>query len=84
MIKSVDPRLPLCEVRRAVQEEVDDALGFPCSITGVVGPDFHEQVKNCYGVIITGDARKQGNFILRKGLDVTPDSILSMGEQCSR
>lgn len=69
---------PLCEVRRAVQDEVDDALGFRCSIIGVAGPEFHEQVKNCYGVIITGDARKQGNFILRKGLDVTPDSI-SMG-----
>ena len=44
----------------------------------VAGPVFHEQVKNCYKWITTGDARKQGNFILRKGLDVTPDSI-SMG-----
>jgi L-fucose mutarotase len=75
---------PLCEVRRAVQDEVDDALGFRCSITGVAGPEFHQQVKNCYGLIVTGDARKQGNFILRKGLDVTPDSILSMGGQRSR
>jgi L-fucose mutarotase len=65
-----------CGVRRAVQVEVDDALGFRCSIAGVPYPEFHEQVKNCYGLIITGDARKQGNFILRKGLDVTPDSVL--------
>jgi L-fucose mutarotase len=68
-----------CPVRRAVQVEVDDAVGFRCSIFGVAHPDFHEQVKNCRGLIITGDARKQGNFILRKGLDVTPGSILSMG-----
>jgi L-fucose mutarotase len=67
---------PPCEVRRAVQVEVDEALGFRCSITGVPYPEFHEQVKNCYGLIITGDARKQANFILRKGLDVTPDSVL--------
>lgn len=71
---------PLCEVRRAVQEEVDDALGFSCSITGVADPEFHEQVKNCYGLIITGDPRKQGAFILRKGLDVTPDSALAAGD----
>jgi L-fucose mutarotase len=70
---------PLCAVRRAVQHEVDDAVGLPCAIVGVAHPEFREQVKNCYGVIITGDVRKQGNFILRKGLDVTPDSILSMG-----
>lgn len=70
-----------CAVRRAVQVEVDDALGFRCSIIGVAHPEFHEQVKNCRGLIITGDARKQGNFILRKGLDVTPDSILSMGSR---
>jgi L-fucose mutarotase len=68
---------PRCPVRRAVQAEVDDALGFRCSIVGVAHPEFHEQVKNCYGLIITDDARKQGNFILRKGLDVTPDSVLS-------
>jgi L-fucose mutarotase len=70
---------PPCAVRRAVQVEVDDALGFRCSIVGVASPEFHEQVKNCRGLIITGDARKQGNFILRKGLDVTPGSILSTG-----
>jgi L-fucose mutarotase len=68
---------PPCEVCRAVQFEVDDALGFRCSITGVAHSEFREQVRNCYGLIITGDARKQGNFILRKGLDVTPDSIVS-------
>jgi L-fucose mutarotase len=66
----------LCEVRRAVQVEVDDALGFRCSIVGVAHPEFHEQVRSCRGLIVTGDARKQGNFILRKGLDVTPDSVL--------
>jgi L-fucose mutarotase len=75
---------PRCEVRRAVQDEIDHALGFRCSITRVPYPEFHDQIKNCYGLIITGDTRKQGNFILRKGLDVTPDSILSMGEQRSR
>lgn len=68
---------PRCELRRAVQDEVDDALGFRCSILGVARTEFHKQVKNCYGLIITGDTRKQGNFILRKGLDVTPASILS-------
>jgi L-fucose mutarotase len=74
----------VCEVRRAVQDEVDDALGFSCSIAGVADPEFHEQVRNCYGVIITGDPRNHGNFILRKGLDVTPDSVLVMGGQRSR
>jgi L-fucose mutarotase len=75
---------PRCEVRRAVQDEIDDALGFRCSITRVPYPEFHEQIKNCYGLIITGDTRKQGSFILRKGLDVTPDSVLSMGGQRNR
>jgi L-fucose mutarotase len=79
-IEHVDSE-PLCAVRRAVQVEVDDALGFRCPIISVAYPDFREQVKNCRGLIITGDARKQGNFILRKGLDVTPDSILSMGSR---
>ena len=60
-VRQIEPARsePLCEVRRAVQNEVDDALGFRCSIIGVAGTEFHEQVKNCYGVIITGDARKR-------------------------
>jgi L-fucose mutarotase len=52
---------PPCEVCRGVQVEVDDALGFRCSIVGVAYPEFHEQVKNCYGLIVTGEARKQGS-----------------------
>ena len=68
-------------MRRAVQDEVDDALGFRCSIIPVPGAEFQEQVRNCYGLIITGDPRKRGNFILRKGLDVTPDCIHAMGGQ---
>jgi L-fucose mutarotase len=79
-IEHVDSE-PLCAVRRAAQVEVDDALGFRCPIISVAYPDFREQVKNCRGLIITGDARKQGNFILRKGLDVTPDSPLSVGSR---
>ncbi|TQM36934.1 RbsD/FucU domain-containing protein [Pseudonocardia cypriaca] len=74
---------PSCEVRRAVQVEVDDALGFRCSIAAVPHREFHEQVRNCYGLILTGDAREQGNFILRKGLDVTPSSVLSPNGQRS-
>lgn len=69
---------PRCAVRRAAQDAVDDALGFHCSITGISAPDFHQRTRNCYGLIITGDARKQGNFILRKGLDVVPNTVLAV------
>jgi L-fucose mutarotase len=68
---------PLHEIRRAVQAEVDEVLGFSCPITAVAEPDFRAQVDNCFALIVTGDARRRGAFILRKGLDVTPDSIVS-------
>lgn len=82
-VRQIDGAVPgrPCEVRRAVQDEVDDALGFRCSIIGVAEVDFHQQVKNCYGLLVTADPRKQGSFILRKGLDVTPASILSVGRR---
>lgn len=75
---------PGCAVRRVVQDAVDDALGFGCPITGIAVPDFREQVKDCWGLIITGEARKQGNFILRKGLDVVPENVLPVGVPCGR
>jgi L-fucose mutarotase len=65
-------------VRAAVQDEIDDALGFSCPIIGVAAGEFRNQVINCYGLIVTSDPRKGGALILRKGLDVTPDSALSM------
>jgi L-fucose mutarotase len=68
---------PPCEVQRAVQDEVDRALGFSCEIEGVAGPQFREQVENCSGLIVTGDVRRRGVFIFRKGLDVIPDAALS-------
>ncbi|MCO1659933.1 RbsD/FucU domain-containing protein [Pseudonocardia humida] len=67
---------PRHRLRRAVQVEVDEALGFSCPITAVAEPEFRAQVQNCYALIVTGDARRRGAFIVRKGLDVTPDSVL--------
>ena len=88
MIKRIDPR------RSNIP---DRGLGVQCDVPSrtrsrthsdsdarsswVPGAEFQEQVRNCYGLIITGDPRKRGNVFLRKGLDVTPDSIHAMGGQ---
>jgi len=65
------------DVQREVQEQLNEALGFPCSMLGLAYPEFYELVKNCYALIVTGGTRRRGSFILRKGLDVTPDTVCS-------
>jgi L-fucose mutarotase len=66
---------PVLEVQREVQKQLNEALGFPCPMAGVPYREFRELAKNCYALIVTGDPRRQGSFILRKGLDVTPESV---------
>jgi L-fucose mutarotase len=67
----------LPDTRREVQGELDEALGFPCAMLALAYPEFYEHAKNCYVLIVTGSSRRWGSFILRKGLDVTPDTVCS-------
>ncbi|HEX6359262.1 RbsD/FucU domain-containing protein [Actinophytocola sp.] len=60
-----------------VQDLLDDALGFPCALRDLAYPDFYDSARNCYALIVTGGTRRLGSFILRKGLDVTPDTVCS-------
>jgi L-fucose mutarotase len=67
----------LPDTHRDVQAELDEALGFPCSMVALAYPEFYERARNCYVLIVTGGSRRRGSFILRKGLDVTPDTVYS-------
>jgi L-fucose mutarotase len=62
---------------REVQAELNETLGFPCSMLDLAYPEFYELAKNCYALVVTGGTRRRGSFILRKGLDVTPDTVCS-------
>lgn len=69
------PPEPLPEV----QELLDRVVGFPCAMLDLAYPEFDAFARNCYALIVTSGARGRGSFILRKGLDVTPDTVCAEG-----
>jgi L-fucose mutarotase len=59
------------EVQREVQLEIDRAVGRPQVFAAVPRQVFYERAKKAYCIIITGESRGWGCFILRKGVDLT-------------
>jgi L-fucose mutarotase len=59
------------EVQREVQLEIDRAAGRPQVFAAVPRQVFYERAKKAYCIIITGESRGWGCFILRKGVDLT-------------
>jgi L-fucose mutarotase len=59
-------------VVREVQKEVDAAEGKHRPIGSIERFAFYETAKKAYAVILTGERRFYGNFILKKGV-VPPD-----------
>jgi L-fucose mutarotase len=71
MVDDKPQELP--NVQREAQEQVDAAHGGSLPFGVVPRRDFYERAKKACCVVITGETRGWGCFILRKGLDVTPD-----------
>lgn len=46
--------------------------GRPVELKMLSRPEFYERTRNAYGVILTGERRRYGNIIVRKGV-VEPD-----------
>jgi L-fucose mutarotase len=59
------------EVQGDVQLEIDRAAGRPQVFAAVPRQVFYERAKKAYCIIITGESRGWGCFILRKGVDLT-------------
>jgi L-fucose mutarotase len=57
-------------VQREVQVELDRVMGQPQPAAAIPRQIFYERAKKSYCVIITGESRGWGCFILRKGVDL--------------
>ncbi len=56
------------EVQRAVQAEIDTALGRPSPLAGIERFAFYDQARRAFAVVQVGDPRPYGCFLLRKGV----------------
>lgn len=60
----------LPEVQREVELEIERAVGRHQVFAAVPRQVFYERAKKAYCIIITGECRGWGCFILRKGVDL--------------
>lgn len=60
----------LPEVQREVELEIERAVGRHQVFAGIPRHVFYERAKKSYCIIITGECRGWGCFILRKGVDL--------------
>lgn len=56
------------DVQRAVQAEIDKALGRPSPLAGIERFAFYDQARRAFAVVQVGDPRPYGCFLLRKGV----------------
>ena len=56
------------EVQRAVQAEIDKALGRAAPLAGIERFAFYEAARAAFAVVQVGDPRPYGCFLLRKGV----------------
>ncbi len=56
------------DVQRAVQAEIDKALGRPTPLVGIERFAFYEAARRAFAVVQVGDPRPYGCFLLRKGV----------------
>jgi L-fucose mutarotase len=55
-------------VQREVQAVLDRAAGKHVPLAGIERFDFYERAKNAFVVLVTGERRFYGDFILKKGV----------------
>lgn len=68
----------LPHVQREAQQAVFEAEDAQYEFAPIVRQDFYERAKKAFAVIMTGETRGWGCFILKKGLIVTPDQSNSL------
>jgi L-fucose mutarotase len=59
------------DVQREVQQEIDGALGKSSPMQGVERHDFYRRAAQSYAVLVTGETRGYGCFLLKKGVVTT-------------
>lgn len=59
-------------VQREVQEAVDRAEGAPAPMYGIERFAFYDQARTAYAVLVTGEVRFYGCFVLTKGVIPPP------------
>ena len=70
----------LPHVQQEAQRELETAVQRPFHFASVPRSEFYERAKRAYAMIITGETRGWGCFILRKGLTVTADQPEAAGD----
>lgn len=60
------------EVQRAVQAEIDAAVGRPLRLAGLERFAFYDAAASSFAVVQVGDPRPYGCFLLRKGVIAAP------------
>ena len=55
-------------VQKAVQREINAALGAPTPLAGIERFAFYEAARGAFAVVQVGDPRPYGCFLLRKGV----------------
>ncbi|MGC8626083.1 MAG: RbsD/FucU family protein [Acidimicrobiales bacterium] len=56
------------QVHLEVQEVVGSAAGHPCPLDMLERFDFYEASRSSYAVVLTGERRLYGNFLIKKGV----------------
>ncbi|MCO5091424.1 RbsD/FucU domain-containing protein [Bosea sp. (in: a-proteobacteria)] len=67
-MEAVGDAASIPQVQRAVQAEIDLALGRPVPLSGIARFAFYEAARRAFAVVQVGDPRPYGCFLLRKGV----------------
>ena len=63
------------EVHHEVQHEIDLAFGQPLPMQGLERFEFYRRAGQAYAVLVTGEVRPYGCFVLKKGVVMSGKSI---------
>jgi len=62
------------DVQHEVQKEIDLALGKSTPMHGIERYEFYRRAAQCYAVLVTGETRAYGCFLLKKGVVMAGES----------
>jgi len=63
------------DVQHEVQKEIDLALGKSTPMHGIERYEFYRRAAQCYAVLVTGETRAYGCFLLKKGVVMAGEPV---------
>jgi L-fucose mutarotase len=62
------------DIQREVQQQIDLALGKTMPMPGIERHEFYRRAAQSYAVLVTGETRAYGCFLLKKGVVMVGDA----------